>query len=136
MAEIKSYTDLLVWQKAMELVVDAYGIVKAFPMKERHGLGTQLRRSAVSIPSNIAEGQSPQHRGEFRQFLYISLGSPADLDTQLIIAQRLGYLLDSTYAVMDAKIVELQKMLSSLIKKLKFQDFPWAAGHRPPASNH
>ncbi len=118
MTEIKSYRDLLVWQKAMELVVDVYGIAKALPPDERYGLGGQLRRSAVSIPSNIAEGQARQHTGEFKQFLYISLGSLAELDTQLIIAVRLDYLFHVTYTAMDLRIVELQKMLSSLIKKL------------------
>jgi four helix bundle protein len=118
MTVIKSYRDLLVWQKAIELVVHVYGIAKTFPPDERYGLGGQLRRSAISIPSNIAEGQSRQHIGEFRQFLYVSLGSLAELDTQLIIAVRLAYLSDATYTAMDSRIVELQKMLSTLIKKL------------------
>jgi len=118
MTEIRSYVDLLVWQKGIELVEEVYRVIGAFPPDERYALGVQIRRSAVSVPSNIAEGQARQHTGEFRQFLYISLGSLAELDTQLIIATRLNYVTEDAHRIIRQRIVELRKMLSSLIKKL------------------
>lgn len=84
-----------------------------------NGLSDQIKRCAVSIPSNIAEGQSRQHTAEFRQFLYISLGSLAELDTQLIIAYRLGYIDSNVSGLYTAKIIELRKMISTLATKLK-----------------
>ena len=122
MAEIRSYVDLLVWQKGLELVEEVYRVIGAFPPDERYALGAQIRRSVVSVPSNIAEGQTRQHTGEFRQFLYISLGSLAELDTQLIIATRLNYVPGDVHSTIREKIVELRKMLSSLIKKLNSGD--------------
>jgi len=118
MTEIRSYVDLLVWQKGIELVEEVYRVIGAFPPDERYAIGVQIRRSAVSVPSNIAEGQARQHTGEFRQFLYISLGSLAELDTQLIIATRLNYVTEDAHRIIRQRIVELRKMLSSLIKKL------------------
>ncbi len=118
MAEIRSYMDLMVWQKGIELVEEVYKIIGTFPNDERYVLGAQIRRSSVSVPSNIAEGQARQHTGEFRQFLYVSLGSLAELDTQLIIAKRLAYINDEAHRIVRERIFELQKMLSSLIKKL------------------
>ena len=87
---IQSYRDLIVWQRAMELVVDVYGMTRSFPECERYGLSSQLRRSAVSIPSNIAEGQGRLTRGEFRQFLGHARGSLSEVETQVSIATRLG----------------------------------------------
>jgi four helix bundle protein len=118
MAEIKSYMDLLVWQKGIELVEDVYRNICTLPPDERYALGAQIRRSAVSVPSNIAEGQARQYTGEFRQFLYIALGSLAELDTQLVIAERLTYITEEVHRFLREKIFELQRMLSTLIKKL------------------
>jgi four helix bundle protein len=118
MTEIKSYMDLLVWQKGIELVEDVYRNIGDFPPDERYALGAQIRRSVVSVPSNIAEGQARQHTGEFRQFLYISLGSLAELDTQLIIATKLDYVTEDAHTRLREKITELRKMLTSLIRKL------------------
>jgi len=118
MAEIRSYMDLLVWQKGIELVEEVYRTIAAFPPDERYALGAQIRRSAVSVPSNIAEGQARQHTAEFRQFLYVSLGSLAELDTQLIIANKLAYITNESHKIIKDRLIELQKMLSSLIKKL------------------
>lgn len=89
--KVKSYKDLLIWQKGIELIKEVYQIVKKFPREETYVLSDQLRRAAISIPSNIAEGQARHHTPEFKQFLYISLGSLAELNTQLIIAKELGY---------------------------------------------
>ncbi|MCP4455355.1 MAG: four helix bundle protein, partial [Planctomycetes bacterium] len=86
-----SYRDLEVWQKAMGLVELCYACTKSFPSEERYGLTDQIRRAAVSIPSNIAEGQTRQHRKEFLQFLSIAQGSLAELETQIQIAERLHY---------------------------------------------
>ena len=118
-SEIRSYKDLIIWQKAIDLVVEIYETLKRFPREELYGLSDQIKRSAVSVPSNIAEGQSRQHTAEFRQFLYIALGSLAELDTQLIIAHRLGYIDSKNNEFFAARVIELRKMVSSLTSKLK-----------------
>ncbi len=118
-SEIRSYKDLIIWKKAIDLVVDIYEIAKRFPREELYALSDQIKRSAVSVPSNIAEGQSRQHTGEFKQFLYIALGSLAELDTQLIIANRLGYMDSKDHELLSTRITELRKMIFSLISKLK-----------------
>ena len=96
--KVKSYRDLLIWQKSIEMVKKIYELVRKFPKEETYLLGDQLKRAAISIPSNIAEGQGQarQHTPEFKQFLYISLGSLAELNTQLIIAKELGYINHNT----------------------------------------
>ncbi len=113
----KSHKDLIVWQKAIELVSTIYKTTSKFPKEEIYGLSQQMRRAAVSIPSNIAEGQHRKNVKEFLQFLRIAYGSGAELETQLIIAhnlypkvelQKSGILLD-----------EVQKMLFGLIKKFE-----------------
>ncbi|MBZ5502136.1 MAG: four helix bundle protein [Acidobacteriia bacterium] len=89
---IKSYRDLLVWQKAMDLVVASYGIAKKLPAQEMYGLVTQIQRAAASIPANIAEGHGRKHRGDYLHHLSIARGSLLELETHLLIAGRLGYL--------------------------------------------
>ena len=89
--KIKSFKDLKIWQKSIQLVEEVYTVSRSFPKEEMYGLQSQLRRSAVSIPSNIAEGFARLHNREYRNFLYISLGSCAELATQIIIASRLKY---------------------------------------------
>ncbi|MFH0811494.1 MAG: four helix bundle protein [Pseudomonadota bacterium] len=89
---IKSYRDLEVWQKAMDLVVECYQITKKFPKKEAFGLAGQLQRAAISIPANIAEGRERQYTKEFIQYVSIAYGSLAELETHLLIAERLNYL--------------------------------------------
>ena len=118
-SDIESYKDLVIWKKAIDLVVDIYQVVKNFPREELYALSDQIKRSAVSVPSNIAEGQSRQHTGEFRQFLYIALGSLAELDTQVNIAQRLGFMDSEKNKLLTKDITELRKMIFSLISKLK-----------------
>ena len=88
----QSYRDLIAWQKSMELVAAIYRESKTFPSDERFGLISQIRRSAVSVPSNIAEGEGRKSNGEFRQFLRTAAGSLAEVETQLTIAGMLGYL--------------------------------------------
>src|SRR5690242_11862010 len=112
----QSFRDLLVWQKAMTLVTDVYRITRVFPPEERYGLTLQLRRAAVSVPSNIAEGQARPTRGEFLQFLGYSKGSLAEMETQLLIAENLGYLREPN--ALREPIAEVGRMLSGLLASL------------------
>lgn len=114
----QSYRDLEVWQKAIDLVVAIYRTTTLFPQEERYGIVSQLRRAAVSLPSNIAEGQGRKSSGEFRRFLYTALGSLMELETQLIIADRLGYLRDGTSEDFQRRTGELGRMLNGLIRSL------------------
>ena len=117
--EKSSYRSLLVWQKAMELTATVYKLVKKLPKEELFSLSDQMRRAAVSIPSNIAEGQQRNSENEFIHFLTISRGSKAELETQLLICVKVGYL-DETEIVYAMNLsIEIGKMLNSLISKLK-----------------
>ena len=91
----QSYRDLIAWNKAMELVTEIYRVTHNFPKEELFGLMSQLRRAAVSIPSNIAEGKGRLSKGEFRQFLGNARGSLAELETQILIAQNLNYFVEA-----------------------------------------
>src|SRR5262245_37018366 len=112
----QSYKDLIAWQKAIRLVTEVYRITSTFPRDERFGLTNQIRRSAVSIPSNIAEGQGRLSVGEFRQFLGIAKGSIHELETQLIIARELGYL-DTTNPIFE-QLNEVARLLNGLLNSL------------------
>ena len=115
---MKSYKELIVWQKAMDLVEEVYRLIKAFPKEEIYALINQVRRAVVSIPSNIAEGQARQSKAEFLNFLSIAQGSLAEVETQLLLAIRLSYLSESeTQKAMQLR-EEISKMLASLRKKL------------------
>jgi four helix bundle protein len=114
----KSYRDLEVWQKAMDLVVECYRITNKFPRSELYGLTSQLRRAAVSVPSNIAEGRERQHTKEFVQHLAIAYGSLAELETHLQIAQRLNYLDSSQVRQVLEKTSEVGRMLNGLRRSL------------------
>ena len=120
--KIKSYKDLNIWKRSIELVEDVYKITKNFPKEEIYGLTSQLRRAAVSIPSNIAEGFTRVHNKEYRQFLYISLGSCAELNTQIIISSRLSYLSNEKANRTLNEIEEISKMIMGLIKKINTND--------------
>ncbi len=113
---MKHYKDLLVWQKAIALVTQVYVVTRTFPREERYGLTSQIRRAAVSVPSNIAEGQARLTPGEFRQFLGVARGSLAELDTQLIIATNLGYLTEA--GSLFEQLGEVGRMLSGLLASL------------------
>ena len=120
--KIKSFKDLKIWKRGIKLVEDVYAATRSFPKEEMYALTSQLRRAAVSIPSNISEGFARLHNKEYRQFLYISLGSCAELTTQLIIASRLSYIdKDKADELLDA-IDEISKMTMGLIKKLNPND--------------
>ncbi|WP_109680619.1 four helix bundle protein [Xanthomarina spongicola] len=117
MTSIKSYKELLVWQKAMALVTLIYNLTKTFPEDERFGLTSQMRRCSVSIPSNIAEGWGRLSRKNYIQFLRISRGSLYELETQILITKQLNYINDSEKV--ESLIIEISKMLNSLIRKLE-----------------
>ena len=119
METIKHFKELKVWQKGIEIVKDIYEITKLFPKEEMYGLTSQMRRSAISIPSNIAEGFKRYHTKEYKQFLYIALGSIAELETQIVIAKEVGLLEDLMMDAMNEKLDHTSKMLSSLISKLR-----------------
>ena len=116
--KIRNFRDLDVWKKGMEIVKDVYGIVKAFPKQELYGLTTQMQRSCISIPSNIAEGFNRFHNKEYKQFLYIALGSCAELETQIEIAVELKYMDEQKKPFLLEKLDHESRMLSKLIKKL------------------
>ncbi|WP_281950353.1 four helix bundle protein [Nitrosophilus kaiyonis] len=111
------YEKLNVWQKSMELVTEIYKLVKKFPKEEMFALSDQIRRSAVSIPSNIAKGSSRNSKKEFIQFLYISLGSICELETQLKINENVGYL--NSLNELFNKTEKIKKMINALITSLK-----------------
>ena len=114
-----SYQDLIVWQKAMDLTQEIYRLTRKLPKEELFSLSDQMRRAAVSIPSNIAEGQDRNTAKEFLNFLAIARGSRAELETQLQICVRVGYLADTDILEARQLLVEIGKMLSALISKLK-----------------
>ena len=116
---IRSYKDLIVWQKSYELSLLIYKLTRNFPREESYGLSSQVRRSAVSIPSNIAEGYARQRRLEYIQFLQIAFGSGAELETQLSIAKDLKYISLEEFQKANDLLQEVMKMLNSLISKLK-----------------
>lgn len=111
-----SHKDLDVWKLSIDLVVDIYKLSESFPKSEVYGLTSQIRRAAVSIPSNIAEGAARKNRKEYIQFLYIALGSLAEMETQLIICQRLNYI--PAFDKDQERIIHIRRMLVNLIRKL------------------
>ena len=114
-----SYKDLKVWQKSIELVVEIYKLTSDFPTAEQYGLVAQIRRCAVSIPSNIAEGQKRGHDKEFLRFLHIGYGSGAELETQIEISKRLPKMMILDYNKAESLLLEVMKMLNGLIGSLK-----------------
>ena len=120
--KIKSVKDLKIWQRSIHLVEEVYTVSRSFPKEEIYGLQAQVRRSAVSIPSNIAEGFARLHNREYRNFLYISLGSCTELTTQIIIASRLSYVEKTKADTLLKEIEEISKMTVGLIKKLNTND--------------
>lgn len=116
---LKSYRDLLVWQKGIDLVVVSYRATASFPKSETYGLTSQIRRAATSIPANIAEGYGRGTRKEYLQFLMIAQGSLKELETHLIVSEKLAYLTAAQSARLLTETEELGRMLGSLIRKLK-----------------
>jgi four helix bundle protein len=116
---MNDYKELEVWQKSMDLAVKVYAITTNFPQSELYGLTSQIRRSAVSIPSNIAEGSARSGSKGFVQFLFVARGSAAELETQLLLAIRFGFLCDSPEIL--KQILSIRKMLNALIRSLKVE---------------
>ncbi len=112
----RGYRDLEVWQKAMDLAVDCYRLSEGFPKHELYGLTSQLRRAAMSIPANIAEGEGRQHTGEFIQFLSIAYGSLSELQTHIEIAQRLEFFQEPVASKLLTRTDQIGRMLNGLIK--------------------
>jgi len=116
--KIRSYKDLEIWKRSIALIKDIYEITGSFPREELYGITSQIRRSAISIPSNIAEGFTRLHNKEYIQFLYIALGSCAELETQIIISNNLKYLDDSITKRLSDELEIICKMITNLIKKI------------------
>ncbi len=112
----KPHRKLNVWKSAIELAVETYDVTRAFPAEEKYNLTSQMRRAAVSVASNIAEGAARRTKKEFIQYLHVAQGSISELDTQLEIAYRLAYVTEERMASMGALMEKIDKMLTGLIK--------------------
>ncbi len=119
MAVSSSYRDLVVWQVGMDVVVDVYAMTRRLPGEERHVLTEQVRRAAISIPANIAEGRARPHLPVYLQHLAVAQGSLAELETHLLIAVRTGMLRETTVAPLLDKLGSLGRMLQTLRRRLK-----------------
>lgn len=126
---LQSYRELRVWQEAMDLVTEVYKLVQSLPKSEMFSLGDQLRRASVSVPCNIAEGFGRQHTREFVQFLSIAKGSLGELETQVLIAQRLKYTQDETAAALLARTESVGRMLTALRASLEKRASPEKTGN-------
>ena len=134
MAGIKSYKDLIAWQKSMDLVEAVYKLSALFPRDERFGLTAQIRKAAVSAPSNIAEGYSRRSRSDYVHFLDIALGSANEVETQALVAIRLRFVAEAqAKAVLDLA-PEVQRILGGLISRLEGSDRKDVRGHRASPS--
>lgn len=114
-----NYRELKVWQQSVDFAVEVYKQTKSLPPEEKFGLTSQIRRSAVSVASNIAEGAGRNTDGEFNQFLGIAYGSSCELDTQLIIANRLNFINDQKFEELESGYLSLQRMIYSLKKSIR-----------------
>lgn len=117
--EVKSFTDLITWKKAHKFVLSVYKITKDFPKNETYGLTNQLRRAAVSITSNLAEGFNRSTKAGKINFYYMSLASVAEVQSQLLIAKDLNYILKTAFAELAHDSVEVHKLINGLIKSTK-----------------
>ena len=116
--KIKTYRDLDIWKRGMEFVKKVYVVTEKFPKEEIYGLSSQMRRSAISVPSNVAEGFRRYHNKEFRQFLYVALGSCAELETQATISKELNYISGEKEEELLEMSDHICRMMVNLIKKL------------------
>ena len=114
-----NFKDLKIWDKGINLVIDIYKLTSKFPSEEKYGLISQIRRSAVSIPSNIAEGHSRKTSKDLKQFIAIAKGSLSELETQLIISFKLNFISKEEFAIISEKIKELEKITASFYGKLQ-----------------
>jgi four helix bundle protein len=121
MTQIVTYRNLIVWQKAMDLVLEIYQLTSRFPKSEIYGLTSQMRRCSISIPSNIAEGRRRSSRKDYRQFLVIAYGSGAELETQIEIAKKLSYTNDGDHIKSLQLLEEIMRMLNKMLFTLSGQ---------------
>lgn len=119
MAGAKSYKDLMVWRRAVDFVVEVYKATNSFPREEIYGITSQIRRAAVSIPSNIAEGQARSSPRAFGNHLNVALGSSAELETQFLVAQKIGYLAEAHQEKLIKELTEIVRMLHGLLNVQK-----------------
>lgn len=117
--KIRSFKELRIWQKGVEIVKRVYLLTRDLPKEEMYGLTSQMRRAAISIPVNVAEGFKRYHAKEYQQFLHIALGSAAELETLLILSKELGYLSISGAQDVHEKLDHVSKMISTLLGKLR-----------------
>lgn len=115
---MNTYKDLIVWQRAMDLVVEIYALTDHFPIEEKFALVAQIRRSAISIPSNIAEGKLRGYKREFKRFLLISYSSGAELETQIEISKRISKTKHLVFTRADNLLSEVMKMLNKIISQI------------------
>lgn len=115
----QGFKELQVWQKSMDLVVAVYKVAVDLPKEELYGLTSQMKRSAVSIPSNIAEGRGKRSTKDFLRFLNIAYGSSAELETQMLLAERLGFIKKKTGDAIQEQIAEINRMLNGMIQALE-----------------
>ena len=113
------FKELIVWQKSINLVTEIYRITEKFPSNEIYGLTSQLRRASVSVPSNIAEGNTRRSKADYLQFLRIARGSCSEIETQIIISKNLEFIDDNTFETLILNIIEISKMINGLINLLK-----------------
>lgn len=116
---VKGYQELRVWQNSMQLARKVYEVTKQFPREETYGLTSQMRRAAISVSSNIAEGQGRSSRGEFKQFLCIARGSLFELETQFLLARSLGYISETDTSSIERALSDVAPVLNALIRSLK-----------------
>lgn len=115
---VRTHRDLDVWKRSIDFVTCIYKVTESFPKSELYGLTSQIRRSAVSIPSNIAEGATRKGKNEFKQFLYIALASGAELETQLIISGNLGYAKEEQKEQLINELATISRMIQGLLKSI------------------
>ena len=116
---LKNYKELQVWQKAYQFCLEIYKVTKTFPNKGKYGLTSQIRRAAISIPSNIAEGYGRKSSGEYIQFLYVAYGSNCELETQLLLSGDLGYIKKIDLESLLKSVGDIERMLKALIRSLR-----------------
>jgi four helix bundle protein len=118
-SRVNSFRDLKAWQRAMDLVPEIYRLTRQFPVEGKYVLGDQIRRAAISIPANISEGHGRQHTREFVQHLSIARGSLAELHTLLLIAQRLGYVVQADLEAVEQTLTEVRMIFFGLMNRLQ-----------------
>ena len=130
------YRDLIAWKKALRLVLAIYRATSKFPSEEKFGLTAQLRRAGISVPSNIAEGQGRNSRGEFLHHLRIALGSLKEVETQLLISIGLGYLRQDQTSELMTLVDDVGRLINGLSKSLRSHHEPRTTNHEPRTTNH